>query len=197
VPELTFVILTLLCHGPLSPFLPATYEPILLYYGQVYPPVAVAIVGALTATLAELVNYYLYRSLLRCRPLDRLMLSRGARPVRVVFARHPFLAIWICAWSPLPDWAARMLASHSGYSVRRYLTAFVAGRVPKFWLLAALGSQWMPSGKTVAVIAVASGLFTLIAAGRRHTTKAATQRFSPVPGVVMESPLLTSVPGPR
>jgi hypothetical protein len=29
-----FVLLTLGCHGPLSPFLPATYEPILLLYGQ-------------------------------------------------------------------------------------------------------------------------------------------------------------------
>jgi uncharacterized membrane protein YdjX (TVP38/TMEM64 family) len=157
------------CHGPLSPFLPATYEPILLYYGQLYPPFVVAVAGALLATSAEYLNYYLYRAMLGCAPLDRLMRSNGARPVTALFGRHPFLAVWVCAWSPLPDWAARVLASHSRYSVSRYLTAFVAGRIPKFWLLAALGSHWMPEGKTVIAVAVGSAVITLLGPARRLT----------------------------
>ncbi len=163
-----FVLLTLGCHGPLSPFLPATYEPILLLYGQLYQPLLVALLGALTSAAAEYLNYHLYRALLDCDSFDRVLRSYAARPVTALFARRPFLAIWICAWSPLPDWAARILASHFRYSVRRYLTAFVVGRIPKFWLLAELGLHWMPGGGTVLVIAAASAGVTLIGLRRRR-----------------------------
>jgi uncharacterized membrane protein YdjX (TVP38/TMEM64 family) len=185
-----FVLLSLACHGPLSPFLPATYEPILLFYGKLYPPLALALLGALAATAAEYLNYHLYRALFGCRPLDRLMRSNGARPVRALFARQPFLAIWICAWSPLPDWAARILASHSRYPVYRYLAAFVAGRIPKFWLLAAVGSYWMPSGWTVMAIAGGSVLVTLVGIVRRHTRRVAVAAFPSVSEVAMKTALL-------
>jgi uncharacterized membrane protein YdjX (TVP38/TMEM64 family) len=185
-----FVFLSLACHGPLSPFLPATYEPILLFYGKLYPPLALALLGAVAATAAEYLNYHLYRALFGCRPLDRLMRSNGARPVTALFARHPFLAIWICAWSPLPDWAARILASHSRYPVHRYLAAVVAGRIPKFWLLAAVGSYWMPSGGTVIAIAGGSVLVTLVGIVRRRSRRVAVAAFPSVPEVAMETALL-------
>jgi uncharacterized membrane protein YdjX (TVP38/TMEM64 family) len=175
-----FVLLSLTCHGPLSPFLPAAYEPILLFYGTLYPPLAVAVLGAVAATAAEYLNYYLYRALLACRPLDRLMKSSGARPVTALFERHPFLAIWVCAWSPLPDWAARALASHSRYPLHRYLTAFVLGRIPKFWLLAAVGAYWMPSGTTVIAIAAGSVLVTLVEIIRRRTRRVTAAGLMPV-----------------
>ncbi|MEO6056544.1 MAG: VTT domain-containing protein, partial [Gemmatimonadales bacterium] len=153
---------------------PATYEPILLLYGQLYPPLLIALLGALTSAAAEYLNYHLYRALLDCDSLDRVLRSDAARPITALFARRPFLAIWICAWSPLPDWAARILASHSRYSVRRYLTAFVAGRIPKFWLLAEVGLHWMPSGGTVLAIAAASTGLTLLGLRRRRRVVPAT-----------------------
>jgi uncharacterized membrane protein YdjX (TVP38/TMEM64 family) len=188
-----FVLLSLACHGPLSPFLPATYEPILLFYGQLYPPFAVALLGAVASTAAEYLNYYLYRALLDCRSLDRLMRSNGARPVRTLFARRPFLAIWICAWSPLPDWAARILAAHSRYPVHRYLAAFVVGRIPKFWLLAAVGSYWMPSGGTAIAIAVGSGLVTVVGILRRRRSRVPTAAYVSVPEVALKTALLACV----
>jgi len=185
-----FVLLSLGCHGPLSPFLPATYEPILLFYGKLYPPLAVALLGAVAATAAEYLNYYLYRALLDCRSLDRLMKSKGARPVTALFARQPFLAIWVCAWSPLPDWAARILASHSRYPVHRYLAAFVAGRIPKFWFLAAVGSYWMPTGWTVIAIAAGSALVTLGGILRRRTRHVTAAAIASVPEAAMKTALL-------
>ncbi|HEV2085241.1 MAG TPA: VTT domain-containing protein [Gemmatimonadales bacterium] len=185
-----FVLLSLACHGPLSPFLPATYEPILLFYGQLYPPLAVALLGAVASTAAEYLNYYLYRVLLDCRSLDRLMRSNGARPVTALFGRRPFLAIWICAWSPLPDWAARILAAHSRYPVHRYLAAFVVGRIPKFWLLAAVGSYWMPSGGTAMAIAAGSGLLTLVGILRRRSRRVSTAAYVSVPEVALKTALL-------
>ena len=179
-----FGLLTLVCHGPLSPFLPATFEPILLLYGQLYPPLLIALVGAVASAAAEYFNYHLYRALLGCDSFDRVMRSRTARMVSDVFARQPFLAIWICAWSPLPDWAARILASHARYSVPRYLLAFVAGRIPKFWLLATVGLYWMPSGRVLWGVVGASVALTLLGLRRRgrthHQTAAAVILSRPV-----------------
>ncbi|MEO7986827.1 MAG: VTT domain-containing protein [Gemmatimonadales bacterium] len=158
---LTFLLLTLWCHGPLSPILPAAYEPILLLYGQLYPPLVVAVAGAAASATAECLNYYLYRAMLAGAHIDRVVSSRTGRAVTRMFARRPFLTVWICAWSPLPDWAARVLAVRVGYSIRRYLTAVLAGRIPQFWFLAAIGMHWAPSGWTVATIVVVSAAATL------------------------------------
>jgi uncharacterized membrane protein YdjX (TVP38/TMEM64 family) len=164
-----FVLLTLMCHGPLSPFLPATFEPILLRYGQLYPPLLIAVTGAVASAAAEYANYYLYRTLLGFRSCDRVMHSPSARMVAGMFARRPFVATWLCAMSPLPDWAARILAAHARYSVPRYLLAFVAGRIPKFWLLAALGFYWMPSGRVLWAIVAVSVMVTAL--GLRHRNR--------------------------
>jgi hypothetical protein len=43
----------------------------------------------------------------------------------------------------------------------------VFGRFPKFWLLAAVGLHWMPSGGTVLAIAAASAGVTLLGLRRR------------------------------
>jgi uncharacterized membrane protein YdjX (TVP38/TMEM64 family) len=172
-----FVLLTLACHGPLSPFLPATFEPILLLYGQLYPPLLVALIGALVSVAAEYPDYYLYRALLRSDTADRLMQGAAPRAVAAVFARRPFLAIWVCAWSPLPDWAARVLAAHARYPVRRYLLAFLAGRIPKFWLLAAVGRYWLPSGPVM--WAVLAGSVACTVCGLRR--KGAAMRSMPAP----------------
>ena len=161
------VLLSLGCHGPLSPFLPATFEPILLLYGQLFPPLLVALIAALASVAAEYPDYYLYRALLRGDTADRIMQSAAARAIAVVFARRPFLAIWICAWSPLPDWAARILAAHARYSVRRYLLAFLAGRIPKFWLLAAVGRYWLPSGPVMWAVVAGSVVFTVFGLRRK------------------------------
>jgi uncharacterized membrane protein YdjX (TVP38/TMEM64 family) len=171
-----FLLLSLGCHGPLSPFLPAAYEPILLLYGQLYPPLVIALLGALTSAAAEYLNYHLYRALLSSDSLARVLRSDAARPVTALFGRRPFLAIWICAWSPLPDWAARILATHTRYPVRRYLAAFVVGRIPKFWLLAEVGLHWMPSGGTVLAIVIVSAGITILGLRRRRRAREPLER---------------------
>jgi len=163
-----FVLLTIACHGPLSPFLPAMFEPILLLYGQLHPPLLIAVVGALTSVGAECLNYHLYRTLLGCDSLDRVMRSGPARAVASVFARQPFLAVWVCAWSPLPDWAARILASHAHYPVARYLLAFLVGRIPKFWLLATIGLHWVPSGQVIFGVVAGSVLLSVVGGWTRR-----------------------------
>jgi len=44
----------------------------------------------------------------------------------------------------------------------------VAGRIPKFWLLAALGFYWMPSGRVLWTVVAASVLVTALGLRRRN-----------------------------
>jgi hypothetical protein len=74
--------------------------------------------------------------------------------------------------------------------VHRYLAAFVAGRIPKFWLLAAVGSYWMPSGRTVIAIAAGSVLVTLVGILRRRSRRVPMVAYVSVPEIAVKTALL-------
>ncbi len=174
-----FVLLTLWCHGPLSPLLPAAYEPVLLGYGRLFPPLLLAITGAAASTAIECLNYHLYQKLLRVESVDRILVSPPVRRLMRLFFRRPFLTVWLCVLTPLPDWATRILASHSGYSVRRYLTAVMLARVPRFWLLAALGFHLELGAGVVLSVVAASAVLALIGLWWRQPTPASAKAAMP------------------
>jgi membrane protein YqaA with SNARE-associated domain len=151
-----FLGATLWCHGPLSPFLPATYEPVLLAAGQRYSPATLAVAGAVASTAVEWGNYVLYQRLLRLRPCARMLQTRGARRLHGWFSRWPFYTVWMAILSPAPDWAARLLAAQAAYPARRYLLAVFLARVPRFWFLAALGAALRPALWILAAVVLAS-----------------------------------------
>ena len=189
-----FVLLTLWCHGPLSPLLPAAYEPVLLGYGRLFPPLALAITGAVVSTAIEYLNYHLYQRLLRVECLDRILRSPATRRLTQPFFRRPFLTVWLCVFTPLPDWGARVLASHSGYSVRRYLTAVLLARLPRFWLLAALGFHLHLGTGAVLAIAAASAVVTLIGLSRRQHGMASPKPALPSCVLLILGVLLAPIP---
>lgn len=135
-----FALASVWVHGPASPFLPATYEPILILFGRLYPPVLLALIGTAANLVAEYLNYQLFKDLMARRALDRV--TNDPRLLRLVtlFNRRPFLTTWFISWSPIPDWTIRILAPLSRYPVRPWLAAMGLGRFPRFWLLASLGT---------------------------------------------------------
>jgi uncharacterized membrane protein YdjX (TVP38/TMEM64 family) len=191
----TFALLTLWCHGPLSPLLPAAYEPVLLGYGRVYPPLFLAMLGAVASTGVEFANYHLYQRLLRLESVDRLLRRQETGRLTAPFYRQPFLTVWLCVLTPLPDWATRVLASHSGYSVRRYLSAVFLARLPRFWLLAALGFQLELGAGTLVWIVVASALVTLFGIARRHIVSAPSKRAIPAAAALLVGLSTMVLPG--
>ena len=166
-----FTLITIWVNGPLSPFLPAAYEPVLVYFGRLYPPLVVATIGTMASLYVEFINYRLHAAMLRTRAARRL--TGGAMVQRVVrlFARSPAFTVWLCAWSPLPYWPVRILAPMAGLPVARHLVATALGRFPRLWLIAALGSvvrldlKWLV-GFTV-LSSVVAGMVLL---ARRNTT---------------------------
>ena len=140
-----FVGMTAWCHGPLSPVLPAAYEPVLLAAGQHSPALVLAVVGGFVSTGAEWANYHVYGGLVRSRAGAHLLATGPSVWLRSWFDRRPFLTTWLVIWTPVPDLAARLLAVHAGYSPVRYLSAVFLARVPRFWLIATVGAMVQPS----------------------------------------------------
>ncbi len=167
-----FFLVTVWVNGPMSPFLPSTYEPILMLVGRIYQPLLVAIVGVIGTIYVEKLNYYLYKHLLRTRALEGFRQSRTVERVRRLFMRAPFFTIWLCSWSIIPYWPVRFLSPLAGYNVWRHLFATFLGRFPRLWLFAALGA-WLSVSMTV-LVAVSVGsiiialLIYLIRQGRKQ-----------------------------
>jgi membrane protein YqaA with SNARE-associated domain len=146
------------CHGPAAPFLPATFEPVVMAYGQTHAPALVALSAAVISVVMEGVNYLGYGYVLRSKRLGRIR-TASAR-LTSLFQRRPFLTCLLVAATPLPDWSARILGAIAGYSTSRYLGAFLLGRMSSFWLLAAIGQQFQPPRSVLLVAAVGSILLT-------------------------------------
>lgn len=134
-----FWLVSAAVNGPLAPLMPATYEPILMVAGRVWSPIVVAAVGMAATLWVEFINYHLYRAAVLHPTLDRARASRIVRRTLALFERSPFFAVWLCAWSPLPYWAVRILAPLTGYPMWRYLLATFLGRAPRLWFFAAIG----------------------------------------------------------
>jgi len=165
-----FVLTTLWVHGPWSPFFPAAYEPVLMVFGRLYPPVLIAAVGSTLSCAVEAFNYKVYNWMAGIPQLDRLREKAVSGRLVKLFEKQPFLVVWLFAWTPAPDWAARILGVLSGYPIRRYVTAFLLGRFPKFLFLAWLGRQIPISTTGLIIIAVATviiGYGTAIIRARR------------------------------
>jgi uncharacterized membrane protein YdjX (TVP38/TMEM64 family) len=174
-----FVGITIALNGPLSPVLPAAYEPVLMVMGRLYPPLLVGLLGIAATLWIELINYHLYRAALMHRRSTPFRESRTVRTTVRLFERAPFLCVWLCSWSPLPYWIVRLLAPIAGYSVRRYLLATFLGRMPRLWFFAALGGLApvaTPTLTLAATITVAGGVGAALlarAARARHARRSA------------------------
>jgi membrane protein YqaA with SNARE-associated domain len=166
-----FVVTTLWVHGPVSPFLPAAYEPVLMHYGTLYPALVVAGVGTAANLVVEAVNYGLYERVLNSTSLARLTETRLARWALELFQRAPFLAIWIGTWSPIPDWTIRLLAPMSRYPLGRYLVAMGLGRFPRYWLFAEIGRRVGVPGPWLAATLTLSLVVGLLAAWHHRATR--------------------------
>lgn len=168
---ISFVVVTIWVNGPLAPFLPATYEPILMAFGQIYPPLVVASLGIAGTLSIEFVNYYLYAKLIHLDATRRLRENAIVRGTVKLFERAPFFTVWLCSWSLLPYWAIRVVGPLAGYPIGKYLLATFLGRFPRLWFFAALGQYLQISFKVLAAVTVGAILIgVLVLAPRRRAS---------------------------
>ncbi len=160
-PLVGFGLVTVWVNGPIGPLLPATYEPILMVFGRLYPPFAVGLLGIVCILYVEYLNYHLYCRVLRAQALRPVRQSRFVTATIKLFGAAPFFSVWLCSWSPLPYWAVRLVAPLAGYPVGRYLLATFLGRFPRLWFFAALGTWWTVDTAVLVLIAVGSILLAV------------------------------------
>jgi uncharacterized membrane protein YdjX (TVP38/TMEM64 family) len=175
-----FLGVTIFVNGPLSPILPAAYEPVLMMTGRVYPPLLVALVGIAGTLYVEFLNYYLYRTAVEHPRFESARSSALTRKAVALFDRSPFFCVWLCAWSPLPYWTVRFLAPMTRYPVGPYLLATALGRGPRLFFFAAIGLVVPLSAQLLAMITL-----TMVVAGVTVGVHRGVRRRSlPVPAVV-------------
>lgn len=151
-----FTIVTVWVNGPVGMFLPATYEPILMLFGTLYPPVIIGLFGIAGTLYIEGLNYYLYQRLLHTRAMAPARDSGIVRWITRFFDRAPFFTIWMCSWSPLPYWSVRIMAPLANYPLPRYLLATFLGRFPRLWFFAWLGPALHLSTRTLGIVTASS-----------------------------------------
>jgi len=178
-PLVGFLVVTVWVNGPIGILLPATYEPILMAFGRVYPPLLIGFLGIVGTVYVEYLNYRLYDTVLGSRALAGLTQSGMAKRVTTLFSRAPFFTVWLCSWSPLPYWLVRILSPMANYPVRRHLLATFLGRFPRLWFFAALGVYWkVDLGVVFGISTVAVAVAVMLAirsslsarSGQRSTT---------------------------
>lgn len=159
---LTFVLIAVFVHGPLSPLLPTAFEATLLYYARYYPAWLLAVVGTLGASLAEAVNYRLVDWAAARPALAGLWQRRSVRWSIAAFLRAPFWTTVLVIFSPIPDSAVRILAPLGHYPLPQFLAAVAVGRFPRLLIIAGVGvlvrpPTWCLVSGTLAIAALVLG----------------------------------------
>ena len=134
-----FALIAIWMNGPVAVVVPAGFEPMLLLFGRLHDPLRVAGIGTLAATYIEFFNYQMFRGVLGLPALRPLRENKVTRAAVALFARQPFFAVWLMAWTPVPFTIARVLSAIARYPIERHLLAVTLGRFPRFWLFAVLG----------------------------------------------------------
>lgn len=149
-------VISLPANSPLSPILPASFEPVIMEAAKFEPALAVTVVALAAYMYTEYLNYHLYAWVLNWQRFSGL---RGRRWVRwgvERFARAPYTTIVIFALTPLPFWIARCLSILHRYPLTRFMSATAVGRLPRIFAYAWLGAKLQVPGLVLLGVAVGS-----------------------------------------
>jgi uncharacterized membrane protein YdjX (TVP38/TMEM64 family) len=182
-----FLLFTVWTNGPLSPVLPASYEPVLMLYGKLYPPLLIGALGTTGVVFIEYVNYRVYAAASDLRAFRGLRDSKSVVRLTRMFERNAFLTIVVCAVAPFPYWVARVLSVLARYPLSRHLAATALGRFPRLCFFAALSaplaiSNGMLIGITAGSMAAAGLLYAIkhAHAGRPRPTRVPRSTLDPL-----------------
>jgi membrane protein YqaA with SNARE-associated domain len=116
------------------------HEPVLLYFAKFHPPVIVALVAISGTVLAEALNYTVFQFVADLKLFRKMLTRKFVKKTVALFNKHPFAALWIAGFTPIPFYPFRFLVVLAHYPLIKYLLAVILSRTPRFYLLALLGS---------------------------------------------------------
>jgi len=131
------------------------HEPILIFYGNFYAPLTVALVSAVGTVMAEGINYSVFGYVYDSSVFDGFRGKAGVKTIVRLFARYPFYTILVAGFTPIPFFPVRFLVVMSRYSPAKYLAGVFVSRTPRFYLLALAGYAFsIPSWLLVTLFVV-------------------------------------------
>jgi hypothetical protein len=173
-------IASLPANSPLSPILPSFFEPIIIRAAKWAPAVPVTLVATAGYMYMEYVNWHVYAWVLNWDKLEGVRSNRWVRWGVDNFARAPFWMTVIFAFTPLPFWAARVLAILHKYPLRRFMVATVVGRVPRWYLYALFGGAVsVPAWILIGVMVVPAAIVIVGRLMRKESLLAETAPAAP------------------
>ena len=128
---------------PASSFVYLPHEPAVVYAGALYSPAAVALTGGAATMVAAIVDYFVVKKVFEFRRVAPVKQTDLYKKAVRCFYWKPWPTLAVVAFSIIPFYPLRILAPSSGYPLWKYVSAYVAGRVPRYYLLA-MGGAWMP-----------------------------------------------------
>ena len=135
-PLMNFFVYSIPSNAAISVF---PHEPILIYLGNSYDPVTLAIIGTMGTIVAGLLDYFVFVPLFSLKSVDIMKRFKGFRRVEKWFNIHPFITLSVAGFSPVPFSPFNILAFASNYPLLRYIGSLVAGRMPRYYFLALFG----------------------------------------------------------
>lgn len=119
------------------PWLPL--RPMVLIFGALFNPLAVALVGGIATVWIEYFNYQMLKHMVNIKKVKSLTQGRMYQRGESWFKKFPFISIVVAGFSPIPYAPFRVFVATSQYPLRRYLLAVFVGRMPRYYLWAWVG----------------------------------------------------------
>ena len=140
IPLVWLAVLSIPANSPLSPIIPAAFEPLIMETAKYEKAIWVTLVGLSAYMYMEYLNWHAYAWVLSRRALKGLREHMWIERSLKYFAFAPLGTVIFFAFTPMPFWAIRSLAILDGYPIRRFMTATAIGRFPRLFLYAWLGA---------------------------------------------------------
>jgi membrane protein YqaA with SNARE-associated domain len=115
------------------------HEPVILYFGELYAPLTVALITAAGTVLTEAMNYTVIGRVADMKAPRKIIESGFVRKLVVLFRKAPFAALLVAGFTPIPFYPFRILVVLARYPLAKYLLAVALSRTPRFFLLALAG----------------------------------------------------------
>ncbi|KPK96295.1 hypothetical protein AMJ80_00870 [bacterium SM23_31] len=136
-PFLTLFFYSIPANTAISVF---PHEPIVVYYGKYHNLLLIALISGASTLIAGFLDHTVFTPLLNYPKFSGYKRNTIYQKAIFYFDKFPFWTIVIAAFSPIPFWPVKMLSFSYNYPLRKYLSAVLVGRFPRYYLLAAFGS---------------------------------------------------------
>ena len=169
VPELRQLVLLFFYSMPANSFVPVPHELGMIYFGQYYSPVIVALVAAAGTVMVCFVDYQAMNFAFGLKHLRKVKESDLYRGAIQYFLKAPFVSLVVAAAMPfIPFYLFRVLSPTAGYPLRRYMMAIFIGRLPRYYVFALMGATLELPSLAIALVLILGACWLLYKRVSRH-----------------------------